>query len=468
MIPFKIVSTLLLCFSIPILLAQKKVILENLRCHSLSGPVMLYLQNSEIKKTVASDLNHTLLQNQQLSLFDTSSLNVEMLNSAGEANKPLPGFTETDTTKLHLYINLFENNPLDFFTNLENSPPDATLFHRAKSIFTLEVWLFKSDKQNYFHEILNIIINASENPGMGIPYGSIFQYGDATQNYQLSLTPKGFTEMLKLATNLLFNPRNELAMVEMKAAPVYFADNYFQPKTFSQPKIYVTTSKQVSSFSYLNQNELIRLDEVVYEEIKIKGKKAEKYPEELTAAIKNTNNYSYSDYVFLLQEARDVIRNKNYRLKLTTQLDPKMAEFQSSKLLFTHFLPGNFHYLFFEKDTLAIFSISRNIVSNRININYDRISNGYDSTGIFSFNSGSKNVQISHAYIVTGKIGQNKFQVRCSDFHNTIKEIYLNEKLICIAQGKFSPEKFVIFDASLSAELLIQLFIIGFNTFFET
>ena len=256
--------------------------------------------------------------------------------------------------------------------------------------------------------------------------------------------------------------------VEMKAAPVYFADNYFQPKTFSQPKIYVTTSKQVSSFSYLNQNELIRLDEVVYEEIKIKGKKAEKYPEELTAAIKNTNNYSYSDYVFLLQEARDVIRNKNYRLKLTTQLDPKMAEFQSSKLLFTHFLPGNFHYLFFEKDTLAIFSISRNIVSNRININYDRISNGYDSTGIFSFNSGSKNVQISHAYIVTGKIGQNKFQVRCSDFHNTIKEIYLNEKLICIAQGKFSPEKFVIFDASLSAELLIQLFIIGFNTFFET
>ena len=429
---------------------------------------MSYLQNSEIKKIVASELNHTLILNQQLSLNDTSSLNVEMLNSAGEANKPLPSFTETDTTKLHLYINLFENNPVDFFANLENSPADTTLLHRAKSIFILEAWLFKSDKINCFHEILNIIINASENPGMGIPYGSIFQYGDATQNYQLSLTPKGFTEMLKSATNLLFNPRNELAMVEMRAAPVYFADNYFQPKTYNQSKIYVSTSKQISSFSYMNQIELIRLGEAVYEEIKIKAKKAEKYPDDLTNVIKNTNNYSSSDYVFLRQEARDVVRDKSYLLKLTTQVDPKIIEFQSPKLLFTHFLPGNFHYLFLEKDTLAKFSISKNVVSTRININSDRISNGYDSTAIFSFNSGSKNVQISHAYVVTGKIGLYTFQIKCSDFHNSIKEIYLDEKLVCIAQGKFTLEKFVIFNASLSTELLIQLFIIGFNPFFET
>ena len=50
---------------------------------------------------------------------------------------------------------------------------------------------------------------------------------------------------------------------------------------------------------------------------------------------------------------------------------------------------------------------------------------------------------------------------------NTIKEIFLDKKLVCIAQGKFSIEKFVVFDASLSTELLNQLFMIGFNRFFE-
>ena len=429
---------------------------------------MLYLQNSDIKKTVASYLNHTLVQYQQIPLNDTSSVTVELLNNINAANAAVPGFTEMDTTKLHLYLNFFENNPADFFANLENRPEDTTLLEKTKSIFSFEAWIFRADKKVYFHEILHVIIDASESPGMGIPYGSVFQYGDATQNNTLSLTAKGFTEMLKSAFNLLFNPRNELSTVQMKAAPVYFADNYFQQKTSNQSKIYVSTSKEFSSFLYREQNELLRLGESKYEEIKIKGKKAEKYREDLTAAIKNTDNFSNSDYVFLHQEARDVVRDKNYLLQLTVQIDPLKVKSQYPKLIFTHFLPDNFHYLFFEKDTLAKFSISKNIVNSKIIINADRISNGYDSTSIFSFNTGSKNVRISHAYVVNGKIGEITFQIKCSDFHNSVKEIYLDEKLVCIAQGKFAPEKFVIFDASVSSELLIQLFIIGFNPFFET
>ena len=70
-------------------------------------------------------------------------------------------------------------------------------------------------------------------------------------------------------------------------------------------------------------------------------------------------------------------------------------------------------------------------------------------------------------YIASGKMGDLDFEIKCSGFRNTIKEIYLDKKLICIAQGKYSPEKFVIFDASLSPEMLNRLFMIGFNRFFE-
>jgi hypothetical protein len=72
-----------------------------------------------------------------------------------------------------------------------------------------------------------------------------------------------------------------------------------------------------------------------------------------------------------------------------------------------------------------------------------------------------------YAYLVKGQIGKHRFSIKCSGFGNTVKEIYLDDTLICIAQGKFSPEKFVFFDASLSPELFNQLLMIGFNPFFE-
>lgn len=48
-----------------------------------------------------------------------------------------------------------------------------------------------------------------------------------------------------------------------------------------------------------------------------------------------------------------------------------------------------------------------------------------------------------------------------------VKEIFLDNTLVRIMQGKFSSKKFVLFDASLSPELLNRLFMIGFNRFFE-
>jgi hypothetical protein len=50
---------------------------------------------------------------------------------------------------------------------------------------------------------------------------------------------------------------------------------------------------------------------------------------------------------------------------------------------------------------------------------------------------------------------------------NKLKEIYLDGRLVCIAQGKFSPEVFVVFGATLPPVLFNQLLIIAFNRFLE-
>jgi hypothetical protein len=59
----------------------------------------------------------------------------------------------------------------------------------------------------------------------------------------------------------------------------------------NQPRIFVTTAKNISTYRYKETGEMIRMGEAVYEEILLKGKKAQKYPDDITAAIKKTPHY---------------------------------------------------------------------------------------------------------------------------------------------------------------------------------
>lgn len=459
----KIILFGLFIFCLHNLFAQKKVVLEKLRCFSATGPTMNYFKDDATRKIIAIQLNRTLSQFRQASLLDTTTLaDIEYVNNITSLATPDLSFTKTDSPYLHLYIDFLEIAPARFFSFPENRPTDTSILTRARSIFLLKASLLRSDKTVLFSEQLNIIVSASETAGMGI----VFKYdNDAGRLNQVVATPKGFAELVRAATNLLFDPTNQLEMVEMRVSPAFFADNYILPNTINQPRTYVATTKNISSYNYNNRGEMIRMDEPVYEQIIFKGKKAQKYPDAIMTAIKTADNYNSSDFVFLRQECRDVVRDKNYLLKLITQVDP--ANILPPLLVFTGFLPGNCHYLFLEKDTLANFSIVKNVIAPDKKIYLNKVSNGNDSSSFLALIAAYSELKVVYDYVVTGTISKQNFSIKCSGFTNTVKEIFLNEKLVCIAQGKFSPEKFVVFDASLSPELLNQLYMIGFNRFFE-
>jgi hypothetical protein len=428
----------------------------------VNGPVMNYCKNNDIRKTVAGELSQTLFRLRQMPLTDTSTINIQFLDDNGnEVIKGIrPDFTDTDKAHLHLYIDLFELDPSTFFSFPENYPSDSSMLQRARSVFTINAWLLSANKTILLNEKLNIVISASQSAGMGILYGKGVRFRD------LTVTPKGFTEVLKAGGNLLFDPKNELLTVEMKAPPAYHADNYILPNTIDQPRIYVATNKNVSTFNYRDKGEMIRLGEPVYEEIKIKGKKPEKYPEQLTNIIKHIDNYQRSDFVFLRQECRDVLRDKNYLVKLVTQVDPENPVLINNTIAFTDFLPCNIHYLFSDNDTLAAFSIQKKIASENNRVDGDRISNGVDSLSFFRLNVSQPVWMVIYDYVINGTISGHTFEIKCSGFGNTVKEIFLDKNLVSIVQGKFVPEKFVVL-APISAELLEQLFMIGFNRFLE-
>lgn len=442
--------------------AQKSVVLEKLRCFSATGMTMSYLKDEAIRKSFAIHLSKVLSQFHELPLADTNNIfNIEYLNSMGDLAPQNILFTDKENAYLHLYIDLFEVATDDFFAFPNNAPTDTSVRQRARSVFLIKGSLLRADKTFAFSEQLNVVVSAPETTGIGIIYK---YYNVDGRQRQVVATQKGFVELLKAACNILFNPKNEMEMVEMKVSPAFFADNYIVGNAMNQPRIFVTTNKNISTYRYKETGEMIRLGEPVYEEILLKGKKAQKYPDDITAAIKKTPHFTSSDFVFLRQECRDVIRDKNYLLKLTTEIDPGFM--MPPPLTFTLFLPGNFHYLMLEKDTIARFTIRKKVSDRNKKISLNKISNGND-TSFFVVNTANVDLNVIYDYVAEGTLNNQDFTIKCSGFTNTIKEIYLDKKLVCIAQGRFSPEKFVVFDASLSSELLNQLFMIGFNRFFE-
>lgn len=443
------------------LMSQKVVVMEQARFVEYNHPVKTYLLDSAIQHTIASQLNQTLLKNQGLTLKDTVNFPVTFVTPGADIKSIRPNYLDPDTTHLHLYIDFLEVMPQGFFSLSENYPPDSNLVKRTNTVFMIVAWLLDSKKNVVYTEKLNLIISTGDSPGMGTYYAGSIKYND------LTVVPRVFTGMIKSGTSILFDLNNDLSTVELKLIPGYTMDNYIFPKTYNKPRIFIANNKNIFSYNYQANSEVFRLGDPVYEEIRIKGKKAEKYPDDLTAAIKKTVHYSNSDFVYLRQECRDVINDKNYLLKLTTQVDPENLQ-DGQQFLFTNFLEGKFHYLFLEKDTLAQFTIEKDVTDLKNQYYPYMITNGYDSVSMYKFPSArTSGWNVFYNYVVKGDLNHQAFTIKCSGARNSVKELFLGDKLVCIAQGKFSPEKFVVFDASLSTQILNQLFMIGFNRFFE-
>ena len=440
---------------------QKKIILEQITCYSSVGPVMNYWQNELVRASFIKDLRQVLLTKANLSLSD--SLKVPPITIAGslqDAENSKKIFTNLDTSVLHLYLDIDEIDPVSFFTKVYKSSRDTALIKRSRSIFILEAWLFNSKKNILFNESLDISVIPSETLGMG----NLFT--NSLQNNKLSTIPIGFTEMLKTGWNILFDTSSNIQLVEMKVPPAFMADNYVQPLTIQKDKILVKTKKDISTYRYLDKIEMIRMGDLLYEELKTKGKNIQKYPSDIANAIENASNSSASDFVFTSQICRDVIRDKNYLVKLFVQVNPYYHPTNPDQI-FTNFLPGNLHLLLNDKDTIANFTIEKGVtdISGK-KVFPGKVSNGVDTSSFFILDKQAIGWPVTYNYSVVGLINKQAFSVQCSGSENSIKEIYLNRKLVSIAQGIFNPEKIVVYDPQLAPELLNQLLIIAFNHFF--
>jgi hypothetical protein len=116
------------------------------------------------------------------------------------------------------------------------------------------------------------------------------------------------------------------------------------------------------------------------------------------------------------------------------------------------------------KDTVAVFGIFKNVGDPVKQIYLDKTTNGIDSSSTASISKEAYTFKLFYDYQMTGKIKGNQFTI-FNFWNNEMKELYLNNQLICIVKGKTDPENIILINGYNNPTMIKELLLIAYNKF---
>jgi len=430
--------------------AQNKVVVEAIRSFSMFGPSMYYLEDTAVQSSIKSKLSILLNKYYNLS-FSNQSLPIENYTSTEALKNNTIKFNIADTSTWHLFIEVYEYDP-SFLTGSALEAPDSAIIAGASSIFQISCILTNGLQEIISNQSVFAAISNTETAGFGIRPKNIF------------LTKKSFASVVQVGLQMALNPDNETMVADIKTPAVYYADNFMMGHINNTSKILVNTVKDTWGYTVVGNQELLRMGEQLFDEIWVKRKLVDSSASPLLLKkIKETGNTASSDFIYLRQECRDVYQDKNYTIKIATEIDPYSTA-SSKKELFSDFLSGEVHLMLEGKDTAAIFGINKNIGDANKQVYVDKTTNGMDSSSVAKVSKKDFPFQVTYDYQLTGKIRGERFTIQ-SFWNHEMKEIYLNNKRIGIVKGKTDPENFIIVNDATNASIMKELLLIAYNKF---
>jgi hypothetical protein len=415
------------------------------------GPSMYYLEDTAVQLGIKSKLSVILNKNYKL-LLSNETLPIENYTSTEALKNNTIKFNIADTSTWHLFIEVYEYDPISFLTGSALEAPDSAIIAGASSIFQISCILTNGLQEIINNQSVFAAISNTETGGFGIRPKNIF------------LTKKSFASVIQVGLQIALNPDNETMVADIKTPAVYYADNFIMGYINNTSKIVVNTVKDTWGYRVEGNQELLRMGEQLFDEIWVKRKLVDSSASPLLLKkIKETGNTASSDFIYLRQECRDVYQDKNYIIKIATEIDPYSTA-SSKKELFSDFLSGEVHLMLEGKDTVAIFAINKNIGDPNKQVYLDKTTNGMDSGSIAKVSKKDFPFQVTYDYQLTGKIRGERFTIQ-SFWNHEMKEMYLNNKLIGIVKGKTDPENFVIDNDASNASIMKELLLIAYNKF---
>ena len=427
--------------------AQTMVQPGNFQCISLHGPLMYYWNNPTIATQFTQDLNQQLLAKKGISL-GTNPIRFSLLKNIKEFNTSNSNTTSFPSIHMKLaeypaslYLKQFYPDQLN-----DSSQQDI------KSVLLIELIIQNNNADIVFNRSLEVFIKKSNSIGFGIPFNN------------LHLSGKGFSELMKKSVEIILDSNNLNEQIELKASPPMMGDNFIIGAITNLPKISIESKGLFSKYVFNGKTELIRWDEQRYQEIILRGKNKTALDPMLNSIIaaKEKEN-PQAVFVYLLQDARNIVLNRNYQLVIPARVSGNNNA-RISNIPTVEPLDSNFNFLFNEKDTIAQFSIETDILDSTKKIYPYLSSNGIDSNSLTRINDFNNEINFSSLYYLKGKIRNQAFSIEIGEF---FRAIYLNNERIALISGTQQPERMVIFNPDISTELMNELILLSYNRFFQ-
>jgi hypothetical protein len=279
-------------------------------------------------------------------------------------------------------------------------------------------------------------------------------------DWSYSLSPTAFSDFFKQSiTMLLDSSKTNLPINIVVGGAALFTDNFIMPNTVNKTRTFPEISKDFIKYSYADSSKiLLRFVEPIVYIMNLKKKPEIQYIQQYTAAINHRKENTNYKYCFAEQTFRNVLNNQNYTCKTFVAINDDAFNITQNGF---RYLPGKIHYFIADMDTLATFSIEQNILSPNKEVYLNKIYNGVDSSFQLTQNATVNKQTIIYNLQITGTLKNTPFEILCSA-NNTLKEIYHNNKLVCIARGENIPDAFILLDTNLPANIFEQLLMLAF------
>ena len=253
--------------------------------------------------------------------------------------------------------------------------------------------------------------------------------------------------------------------IEAKVPAAYATDNFWMPFLHNESRIQFDTSKPFISYNNSIGLQLLRTPPAQMNKINQRDKSINNPYFDMLPVIKKRLGSSVNEYYHVLQPLRDVNSDLDYNIVayLELNLSPNDSEGSRSPIIF---LPGNMHTIFLDQDSIGSFSVEETVVEKDKFFNLNELFNGLDSTKKYNIGTFYEKRKIISAKSIEGNYKSYKFKVLIN-YANNLKTIFINDKMVMVAEGRNKPFQMVAADTEVDTEIKNFLLQMSFSEIFQ-
>ena len=432
--------------------AQSKVVVEQIQSYSMVTPTANYWVLPNDINPLLEALDSGLFKEINIIRDKNYKTKALQLTKQNQVGKITIDWSRSANSNFHAYVELYEMSPEFVFQNKLAQIPRSKL-DSISSVWYISCNIFNQRRESIFKKTILLSMVPTKSIGMG---------------YAIDLpatTPSFIFKAIQKGISFVSPNIDDMGYIEAKVPAAYATDNFWMPFLHNQNRIQLDTSKPFISYNNGNGIQLLRTPPAQMNKINQRDKSIDNPYFDMLPLIKKRLGSNTNEYYHVLQPLRDVNRDLDYNIVayLEFNTNPNDQEGSQSPILF---LPGNLHSIFLDQDSIGSFSVAESVVEKDKFFNLNEIFNGLDSTKKYNIGTLYEKRKIISAKSIEGNFKSFKFKILIN-YANHLKTIFINDKMVMVAEGRNKPFQMVATDADVDVDIKNFLLQMSFSEIFQ-